>query len=173
MELATCPQCKTKIAIHADGTATCSCQSVEVNKRFPKDWKDLSSDELAAIRAAQRAEVETHTKKLSSIRLSPAELAVLRDLSGKLGMTYRGRASAAAILHHIASGEALVLMTALDTSGAMRDVASRLPPIAETFDDDICELLKAVSSALWTAADLKQQFEQAKADEIKDDYKDS
>jgi len=112
-------------------------------------------------------------KKLSSIRLSPSELSALRDLSDKLGMTYRSRASAAAILHHIASGEALVLMTALDTSGAMRDVASRLPPIAETLDDDICELLKAVSSALWTAADLKQQFEQAEADEIKDDYKDS
>jgi hypothetical protein len=109
-------------------------------------------------------------KKLSSIRLSPSELAALRDLSDKLGMTYH---SAASILHHIASGEALVLMTALDTSSAMRDVASRLPPIAETFDDDICELLKAVSSALWTAADLKQQFEQAEADEIKDDYKDS
>jgi hypothetical protein len=110
-------------------------------------------------------------KKLSSIRLAPTELAALRDLSNKLGMTYRGRTSAAAILHHISAGEALVLMTALDTSAAMRDVASRLPTIAETIDDDnICELLKAVSASLWTAADLKQQFEQAEADEIKDDY---
>jgi len=107
-------------------------------------------------------------KKLSSIRLAPTELTALRDLSDKLGMSYRGRASAAAILHHIASGEALVLMSALDTSGAMRDIASRLPPIAETFDDDIRELLKAVSASLWTAADLKQQFEQAESDEIKD-----
>jgi len=112
-------------------------------------------------------------KKLSSIRLAPAELAALRDLSAKLGMTYRGRSSAAAILHHVASGEALVLMIALDTSDAMRDVASRLPPIAETFDDNICELLKAISSALWTAADLKQQFEQSEADDIKDDYRNS
>jgi len=112
-------------------------------------------------------------KKLSSIRLAPTELTALRDLSDKLGMTYRGRASAAAILHHIAAGEALVLITALDTSAAMRDVASRLPPLAETFDDDICELLKAVSASLWIAADLKQQFEQANAGEIKDDYKDS
>ena len=112
-------------------------------------------------------------KKLSSIRLAPAELSALRDLSDKLGMNYRGRSSAAAILHHIASGDALVMMTELDTSAAMRDVASRFPPIAETFDDDICELLKAISNALWIAADLKQQFEQAEADEIKDDYKDS
>ena len=112
-------------------------------------------------------------KKLSSIRLAPAELSALQDLSAKLGMTYRGRSSAAAILHHVASGEALVLMIALDTSDAMRDVASRLPPIAETFDDNICELLKAISSALWTAADLKQQFEQSEADDIKDDYRNS
>jgi len=116
---------------------------------------------------------DSTAKKGSSIRLAPSELSALRDLSDKLGMTYRGRASAAAILHHIAAGDALVLMTALDTSAAMRDVASRLPPLAETFDDDICELLKAVSNALWTAAGLKQQFEQAEADEIKEDYKDS
>jgi hypothetical protein len=119
--------------------------------------------------------IDPTAKKLSSIRLSPSELVALRDLSDKLGMTYRGRASAAAILHHIAAGEALVLMTALDTSAAMRDVSSRLSAISATLplDDDLGELLRAVSSSLQTAADLKQQFEQADADEIKDDYKDS
>ena len=45
----------------------------------------------------------------------------------------------------------------------MRDVALRLPAVATTLplDDDLSELLNAVSTALLTAADLKQQFEQS------------
>lgn len=36
-----CPNCHTKIAIHADGTLACSCQFVEMDDPMPVEWVDI------------------------------------------------------------------------------------------------------------------------------------
>lgn len=64
------------------------------------------------------------------------------------------------LLVHIAAGETLVMMTALDTSGAMRATAARIRGLAEAQDDDDMQnVLGGLADALDSTAKIKAEFE--------------
>lgn len=49
MDTVICPECNTNIAVHGDGTLTCSCQFIEYEEPIPDVWEDLK-DELETLR---------------------------------------------------------------------------------------------------------------------------
>jgi len=106
------------------------------------------------------------------VRLTAAERPVLLGIADKLGLTYKSRPSVGQILHYLASGKALIMLHALDTSAEMRDVAQRARVLAATQpdSDQVADILLSAATALDRAAVIREEFEKAESDEVHDDY---
>ena len=108
------------------------------------------------------------------VRLTAAERPVLLGIAERLGLTYKSRPSVGQILHYLASGQALIMLHALDNASELRDCAKRAHTLADAQDesDELGFLLRGLAAALDSAAEIRAEFEKAEADEVRDDYQD-